>query len=86
MTPQAFKFLEQRVRDIRWNDLPKRKEPAHIRTLRAKLRIYEMKVAKGDASRRLARDRALNAAKEVLFAGDYEAALAAIKKVESMSF
>lgn len=86
MTPQAFKFLEQRLRDVRWRDLPKRKEPAYIRVLRRKLKMYETAVAKDNASRAAARSRALNRAKEVLFAGDYEVALAAIKNVESMRF
>lgn len=86
MTNQAFKFLENRLRNMRWQELPKRKEPAYIRVLRTKLKIYETAVAKDAASRNAARDRALTAAKEVLFAGDYEAALAAIKNVESMRF
>lgn len=86
MNNQAFKFLETRLRNMRWHELSKGKEPAYIRALRIKLKSYETAVAKDAASRNAARDRALTAAKEVLFAGDYEAALAAIKKVESMSF
>lgn len=86
MNQQAFKYLAERLKKAAWQEVPQQKDPAPIRVLRAQLKRYDAKALKVWNDRRQAQNRAVNAVREVLHRGEYEEALAAIKKLEARTF
>lgn len=84
MQQQAYKFLLHRVNGHR----PQRKtvEPEKIKAARQVVKDYEHADYLKENAFRESVERARNEAKEVVHAGDYDAALKAIKTFEAMTF
>ena len=86
MTKQAHIYLHDRLHSIKWEQLPLPKDPPTIRQLRKKLARYDLKVSRVMKERNARRSEAANRVREVIFSGDYEAALKALKAFEKQSF
>jgi len=86
MTPQAFKYLQERIRAVRFREIPTPKDPQAIRALRKKLKAYDLRAYRLQCAREDRRKRVSVDVTDVLFQGDYDVALAAIKKFESKTF
>ena len=84
MTPQAYKFLLNRVSNYR----PERRtvEPSAVKVARRIIKDYEHDDYKQEVSFRQVVDRQRVKVKEIVHAGDYGAALKAIKAFEAMMF
>lgn len=84
MTPQAYKYLLNRVR---FRSLPKEpSEPAAIKRLRKALERYEAARWNERSKRNDAMEEARIKAREVIHGGNYDEALKAVKEFERMKF
>ncbi len=87
MTKDAFKYLQERLYSVRYgNNIRKCVDPPEIRALRKKLARHDLKQAKVLEDRHARRLQAISEAKEVLYRRDYDKAVAAIKRLEQMTF
>ena len=86
MNIQAFKYLQERIKNVSWGPLKQKKEPAKIAALRARLAEWDKQKHDELDERIEIRKQAVQVVKEVLFTGDYEKALEAVKRLESITF
>lgn len=86
MNKQAFNYLQERIRDVMWTPIEGRKDSPKIAALRARLIEHDERVRQEVGERIDVRKAAVQAAKEVLFAGDYAKAVEAVKRLESFEF
>ena len=86
MTKEQQKFLFERLHTVTWGALPAPKDPPGIQKLRAALNRYDAKVSRVMKERIDRRSAAGKTVREIIFAGDYNKALAAVKAFEQQVF
>ena len=86
MNAHAHKFLIERLNDLKWSKISLPKDPPEIRALRRKLYQHDHKVRAVMKARERRFLAGYATVGEMVFAGDYEKALAALKRFEQQTF
>lgn len=86
MNRQATQFLSERVSKVKWRDIESAAEPSSIKAARRLIQQYEQARAKELSARRDKCAAESTKVRELIYAGEYEAALQAVIKLEAMKF
>lgn len=86
MKQQSYKYLIERLNRVRWVELERPEDPVDIAGMRRRLAAYDKRVSAGITVRVQRRQKAVNEVKEAIHAGNYDAALKALKVFEGKVF